>query len=241
MTSKGDQAALLANGFRGTLRGVPTSGDEHLIAPDLPEEVVRVPIVAVTIFDPSDTRFGSVKVSEVREPLFGLRNEVAESRFRVLHSHSLPGIPGGDAESDLVFANEVADSFDDFEREPGTVLNRSTVFVCPLVRDVLEKLVWEIPVGKVELDAVESSLVNGPVGCGGIPLDVSLDFFNRHWTWGVVGRGDGDSGWGDVFEAGVLRLEQLRVCGATESPKLEEDVRAIGVDCVYNLWERKVR
>ena len=40
VASEGDQAAMLAGGFRGGLRGVPTSGDEHLIGPDLPEEVV---------------------------------------------------------------------------------------------------------------------------------------------------------------------------------------------------------
>ena len=182
-----------------------------------------------------------MKVGEVREPLFGMKDEVAERRFRALHSHSLPGIPRGDTESDSVFANDVADSFDDFEREPGTVLNRSTVFVSPLVGDVLEELVWEVSVGEVELDAVESGLVDGFVGGGGIPLDVGLDLFNRHRTWGRIGRGDGDGRWADEFEAWVLRLESLRVCGAAESQKLEEDVRAVGVNRVYNLRNREVR
>ena len=40
VASEGDQAAILAGGFRGDLGGVPTSGDEHLIAQNLPEEVV---------------------------------------------------------------------------------------------------------------------------------------------------------------------------------------------------------
>ena len=123
MTSKGDQPAQVVSRFCRVLRGVPASGDEHLIAPDLPEEVIRLQAVVVTVFDPRDTTFSGVKVSKVGEPRFGLRNEVGKSRFWVLHPHSLPGIPRGDTESDSVFANSVRDSFDDFERELGTVLN----------------------------------------------------------------------------------------------------------------------
>jgi len=224
MASKGNQPAQLVGGFRRTLGGVSTSGDEHFIAPNLPQEIVRRQAVVVTVFVPSDATFGGVKVSEVGEPLFGMRDEVGESRFRVLHSHSLPGIPRGDPESDSIFANGVGDGFDDFQRESGTVLNRSTVFVGPLVGDVLEELVWEVSVGEVELDAVESGLVDGFVGSGSVPLRIGLDFFDRHRAWGLVGRGDGDGGWADEFEARVLGLEQLRVRGTTERPKLEEDV-----------------
>ena len=224
VTSKGNQPAQLVGGLRGVLRGVTTSRDEDFIAPNLPEEIIRGQTVVVTVFDPSDTTFGGVKVSEVGEPLFGLRDKVAESGFRVLHSHSLPGIPGGDTESDPVFANGVADSFDDFEWEPGTVLNRSPVLVGPLVRNILEELIWEVSVGEVELDPVESGLVDSSICGGSVPPGIGLDFFDRHRAWSLVGRGDGDGGWADEFEAGVLRLEKLRVCGATESPKLEEDV-----------------
>jgi hypothetical protein len=55
-------------------------------------------------------------------------------------------------------------------------------------------------------------------------------------TRGRVGRGHGDGGRADQFKAGVLGLERVKLCGGTtESPKLEEDMRAIGVDCVYYL------
>jgi hypothetical protein len=130
-----------------------------------------------------------MKVSKVREPFLGLRDEVGEGRFRVLHPHSLPGIPRGDTESDSVFANGVGDGFEDFEREPGTVLNRSTVFVRPLVRDVLEELVWEVSVGEVELDPIESGLVDGLVGGSGVPLDVGVDFFDCQRTRGRSMKG----------------------------------------------------
>jgi len=182
MTSKGDQPAQLVGGFRGVLRGIPTGRGEHLIAPNLPEEAVRVQAVVVTVFDPRDTAFCCVKVSEVRETLLGLRDEAGEGRFWVLHSHSLPGIPRGDTESDSVFANGVGDGFDDLKREPGTVLNRSTVFVRPVVRDILEELVWEVSVSKMELDAVESCLVDSPVGSSSVPIGIGLDPFDRQRT-----------------------------------------------------------
>ena len=222
MTAKGDQPAQCADGFRGRLGAIPTSRDEHLIAPNLPQELVRLQTVAFEGFVTGDTRFDGMKVSEVREPLFGLRDQVGEGWLRVLHLHSLPGVPRRDPEPDSVFANGVGDGFDDFEREPGTILNRSTVFVCPLVRDVLKELVWEESVGEVELDAVESGPVDGLVGGNGVPLDVGLDLFDRQRTRSRVGGGYGDGRWANQFDA--LGLGFFGVRGATEGPKLEEDV-----------------
>ena len=165
-----------------------------------------------------------MKVSEIGEPLFGLRDKVGESRFWVLHPHSLPGTPGGDAESDAILANDLGDSFEDFKWESGTALNRSTILVGTLVRDVLKELVWEVSVGEMELNSVEPSLVDSFIGGVGVPLHVGVDLFDRQRTRGRVGRGDGDGGCADQFKAGVFELEQFKVCGTTESPKLEEDV-----------------
>ena len=112
---------------------MPTSGDERFIAPNLSQEQVRLQTIALAVRDAGDTRFYGMKICEVGEPLLGLGDKVGEGWFRVLHLHSLPGIPRGDADSDSVFANGVSDDFDDFERESGAILNRSTVFVCPVV------------------------------------------------------------------------------------------------------------
>jgi hypothetical protein len=241
ITSEGDQATLRVGGLRGGLRGVSTSGDEHLISPNLSKEVIRLFMIAIAVFDTGDTRFDSMKVSEVGEPLSCLRDKVGKGRLRVFHLHSLPVIPRGDAESDSIFPNDLGNGFEDFEWEPGTVLNRSTVFVCPLVRSILEELVREISVGEMELNSVESGTVDGSVGGVCVPLDVGFDLFDCHGTGGRVGRGHGDGGRADQFKAGVLGLERVKLCGATESPKLEENVRAIGVDCVYYLRGGGVR
>ena len=104
------------------------------------------------------------------------------------------GAPRGDTESDSVFADDVGGDFHDFEREHGTVLNRSTVFVCPLVRDVLEELVWEVSVGEVEFDAVESGSFADFACSNSVPPDVGLDLFDCQRTRGRAGRRHGDNG-----------------------------------------------
>jgi hypothetical protein len=119
MASKSDQTTLGSGRLCSVLRGKPTCSDEHLVSPNLPKELVRLSVLALSVSDARDTGFDSMKVGKAGEPLFCLRDEVGKGWFRVLHPHSLPGIPGGDAESDTVFANGLGDGFYDFEWEPG--------------------------------------------------------------------------------------------------------------------------
>ena len=236
MSSKGNQATLGFDGLGRALRAVSACSNEHLLSPNLPKELVRISFVGLIVLNTSDPRFDGVEVSKVREPLLCLRDEVGEGRSRVFHPHRLPRIPRGDAESDPVLANDLGDRFNDFEREPGAVRDRSTVFVRSLIGHVLKELIWEVSVREVKLDSVEPGLFNGLFCCIGVPLDVSLDFSGRQWAGGRVGRRDRDGGCPDEFKAGILGFEQLDVCGATMSPELEEDVRAVCVDCIYDLW-----
>ena len=165
-----------------------------------------------------------MNVSKVGESLFRLRDKVSEGGLRILHPHSLPAVPRRNAESDSIFANGLGDGLDNFEREPGTVLNRSAIFVRALVGDILKKLVWKVSVGEVELNPVKPSLVDGSVGGVSVPLDVSLNFVNRQGARSRVGGRNGDGGCADKFKVGVFGFKKFYVRGATESPKLEEDV-----------------
>ena len=113
-----------------------------------------------------------------------------QSSFHVRGSKGRHGIRLGES----VFADDVSGDFHDFEREHGTVLNRSTVFVCPLVRDVLEELVWEVSVGEVEFDAVESGSVADFACSNSVPPYVGLDLFDCQRTRGRAGRRHGDNG-----------------------------------------------
>ena len=181
-----------------------------------------------------------MQVSEVGEPLLCLRHKVGEGRSRILHPHPLEGVPGGNPESNPVLADRLGYGLDDLEREPGPILHRSPVFVRPLVRDVLKELIWEISVGEVKLYPVESGLVDGPVGGVDVPLDVSIDFVGRHRTRNGVRGGYRDGRRADDFGVGVLGLEQFELCGATVGPELNEDVRTVGVDGIYDLGEQTI-
>ena len=150
MAPKGDQATFGFNGLGGGLRDISTRRDEHLISPNLPEELVRVLVAGFKVLDTSNARFDCLKVSEGGEPPFSLGYEVRKGRFWILHSHCLPRIPGGNPESDPIFANGLGDGFGD-----SAVLNRSTVFVRPLVGDVLKELIWKVAIGEMNLDSVK--------------------------------------------------------------------------------------
>ena len=93
MTSEGNQPAQCAGRFHSGLRGVPAGGDENLITPNLPQELVRVRVVVLVVVRASHTGFDRMKVSEVREPLLNLRDIVRKRWLRVLHPHPLPGTP----------------------------------------------------------------------------------------------------------------------------------------------------
>ena len=224
MAPEGDQPTLRFDRLCRRLRPVPARSDVHLLSPDPPQELARVSILGVVVFDTGHPSFDHMQVSKVGKPLFCLRDKVGKRWSRIFHLHSLPSVPRGDAESHSILANSLGDRFDDFEREPRPVLYRSTVFVRPSVRHVLQELVWKVSVCEVKLDSVESRLVDGLVGCVGVPPDVSLDLVDRHRTWGWVGRRNGDGGHSDEVEVGILGFEQFDVCGATVSPELDEYV-----------------
>ena len=68
VTSKRNQATQCPDHFRGGPRGISTGGDEHVIAPNLPKEPVRVRAVVDVLADTGDTRFDGMEVGEIREP-----------------------------------------------------------------------------------------------------------------------------------------------------------------------------
>ena len=69
-----------------------------------------------------------------------------------------------------------ANRVNDFQREPAPVLNGPAVGVRAVVADVLEELVDEVAVRKVDLNAVETSQVNGVRRGLRKELSIFLDF-----------------------------------------------------------------
>jgi hypothetical protein len=88
----------------------------------------------------------------------------------------------------------------------------------------LKELVWEISTSEKELDTIETGLVDGFSGCIGIPLDISFDFIDRERARDRVGGRHGDTRGSDHIKIRIFGLEQVKVGGTADRPKLEEDV-----------------
>ncbi len=116
---------------------------------------------------------------------------MGEGRQRVRHAHifaivsseymrlatsslgrTLELAPWADAYGRLLLANDTTHGIDDLQRESTPVLDRAPVFVGSPVRHLLDELVYEIPVGAVDLDAVEACFVNSISRCFGECLNV---------------------------------------------------------------------
>jgi hypothetical protein len=83
----------------------------------------------------------------------------------------------------------------------------------------------------VYLHAVEASL-DSVARCLGVQLNIFFDLRNSEFTRNIVIEGDGAGR--DEIKATFL-LEDGRFGGASKGPKLEEYVRAVGVNGIRNL------
>jgi len=164
------------------------------------------------------------------------RDKIRKCQYRVLHSHSMKGTPRGDVESNSISTNGVGDGLDDFERKPCPILDWSTIFVWPLVWDVLKELIWEISTSKKELNTIKTCLVDGFISCICVPLKISLDFVDRERPRGRVGGRNRDIGGSNQIKIRIFSLERVEISGTTHRPELEEDVWTVGMHCIYNLY-----
>ena len=67
----------------------------------------------------------------------------------------VPGSGGRDADGDAAASPDGCDRFHDFQQETRAVLDGTAVAVGPPVTSVLKKLVQQIAIGGVQLNAVE--------------------------------------------------------------------------------------
>jgi hypothetical protein len=71
-----------------------------------------------------------------------------------------------EANSDAFRPDGVANCCNDLQHELATILNGTSVLVCPLVDIVVKELVQQIPIRTVDFDSVKPSLIDGPLrGC----------------------------------------------------------------------------
>ena len=85
--------------------------------------------------------------------------------------------PRTEADGRLRFAHHCTHRANDLQPESAAVLDRATILIGASVREVLSELVDEVPVGPVDLDAIEPGSKHGILR--GLPkrCDVFLDFW----------------------------------------------------------------
>lgn len=128
-----------------------------------------------------------MKEGQVREQLSQASYQISECRVRVGHAHvwkkRRDDVSHGDgfttrlrqtlevreraqSQASLLLPDSLRDSVDDLQCKPASVLDRPSIFVRSLVRQILYELVNEIPMCAMHLDTVEPSAVDG-VRCSG--------------------------------------------------------------------------
>ena len=92
----------------------------------------------------------------------------------------------------------------------------------------------------MQLYAVEASL-DSVFCCLGVETNIFFDLRNRKFSWNIrLARlrsvlTEGDRAGSNEIKVAFLP-EDCNICRASKSPKLEEDVRAVGVDSIRDLW-----
>lgn len=94
---------------------------------------------------------------------------------------TLERIPRAEPYPRSLSTNSFDNRVNSLQCKSSAVFDASTVCVGPLVADVLEELIDEIPVGSMKLYTVESGFDS--VGrCSSVQGMIFLDFGNREWS-----------------------------------------------------------
>ena len=87
-----------------------------------------------------------------------LAQHVRERAQRIRIAHIVKNARRRETNPDPVASPDAGDRLDNLQREPGTVLHRTTVAVGTLVGAVTQELIEQIAVGVVDLDSVKTGL-----------------------------------------------------------------------------------
>ena len=203
--------------------------DRRGLAPGLDGEVDQFGRLDISVA--LDSGLDQVDVSEL--VLLEAVDEVSESRDGVVHLHALEGRPRRQSDTGLVGTNGINNSLCDLESEASAVLDAATPLVGALVADVLGELIDQVAVCTVDLNSVETSALDGVLGCIGVVLDEDLDLIlgERAGLGRVVAHGKV----GGRAEIVAILLENGRVGGTAKSPQLHVDNTTLGVNGVNDF------
>src|ERR1700674_2140448 len=122
-----------------------------------------------------DAWFDDVQVSESK--VVQLLCDVVKQRDRIAIRYPVPSSAGRDAHRDTVAAPHRNHCFNHLKQEAGSILDRTTVHIGPLIDAILQKLIGQVAVTRVKLNAVKTGGFSVLRGFA-IILDNARDFFD---------------------------------------------------------------
>src|SRR6202047_5580132 len=176
IASEGDQIRIaLSNSSLGSVR-FKTPSRNNLSRENLSQPRGRnVPLALGDQHVPFNAWFDDVQISESK--VVQLLCDVVKQRDRITIRYAIPSSAGRDTHRDTVAAPHRNHCFNHLKQEAGSILDRTAVHIGSLVDAILQKLIGQVAVGSVKLNAVKT---RGFCALGGfaIVLDNARDFFD---------------------------------------------------------------
>src|SRR6266853_119317 len=153
--SEGDQIRIaLSNSSLGSVR-FKTPSRNNLSREYLSQPRGRnVPLALGDQHVSFDAWFDDVQVSESK--VVQLLCDVVKQRDRIAIRYPVPSSAGRDAHRDTVASPHRNHCFNHLKQEAGSIFDRTTVQIGSLVDAILQKLIGQVAVTRVELNAVKS-------------------------------------------------------------------------------------
>src|SRR5467141_732107 len=155
MPSEGHQIGItLSNGSLGSVRFKSARRNNRSCENLSQSRRGDVPLALGDQHVPLDARLNDVQVSESKS--VQLLCQVVEQRDRIAIRDSVPSSAGRDAHRDTVAAPHRNQSFNHLKQEAGSIFDRTTVYIGALVDAILQKLIGQVAVTRVKLNAIKT-------------------------------------------------------------------------------------
>src|SRR5882762_6482788 len=176
MPSEGDQIGIaLSNSSLGGVR-FKTPSRNNVSRENLSQPRARnVPLALGDQHVPFNAWFDDVQISE--SEVVQLLCDVVKQRDRITIRYPIPSSVGRDAHRDTVAAPHRNHCFNHLKQEAGSILGRTAVHIGSLVDAILQKLIGQVAVTRVKLNAVKTRGFCALRGFA-IILDNARDFFD---------------------------------------------------------------
>src|SRR5258707_7266544 len=154
MPSEGDQIHIaLSNSSLGSVRFKPPSRN-NLSRENLSQPRARnVPLALDDQHVAFNAWFDDVQISE--SEVVQLLCDVVKQRDRITIRYAIPSSAGRDTHRDTVAAPHRNHCFNHLKQEAGSILDRTTVHIRSLVDAILQKLIGQVAVTRVKLNAIQ--------------------------------------------------------------------------------------